>query len=65
MNKSTIHESFANLTSFKKAIKGQSGLTFDMIDNEKMLVTYEPVNVFQNTFVVLLMHPVSDTIKPN
>jgi len=65
MNKSTIHESFANLTSFKKAIKGQSGLTLDTIENKNMAVTYDPVQVFQNTFVVLLMHPVSDTIKSN
>lgn len=61
VDKSTIQESFANLTSFNNAMKGQSGLTFDTIENEKMVVTYEPVNVFHNTFVVLLIHSFNDT----
>ena len=55
LNKSTIEESFANLTSFKSAVGGQSGSTTDTIDNTKMLVTYRPVNAFHNTWVVLLM----------
>ena len=55
VNKSTIPESFANLTSFRNAIQGQSGLTLDTVEEKKMSVTYEPVKVFQNTFVVLLM----------
>jgi hypothetical protein len=57
-NKSMIPESFANLTSFKNAINGQSGLTLDTIENENMSVSYDRVKVFQNTFVVLLMQPV-------
>jgi hypothetical protein len=65
VNKSTIPESFANLTSFRNAIDGQSGLTLDMIDNKNMSVTYEPVKVFQNTFVVLLMQSVDEMGKPN
>ena len=55
LNKSTIEESFSNLTSFKSAVGGQSGSTTDTIDNTKMLVTYQPVNLFHNTWVVLLM----------
>ena len=55
LNKSTIEESFSNLTSFKSAVGGQSGSTTDIIDNTKMLVTYQPVNAFHNTWVVLLM----------
>lgn len=53
--KSNISESFANLKSFKNAINGQSGWTIDTINNSKMVVTYHPVKVLQNTFVVLLM----------
>ena len=64
-NKSTIPESFANLTGFKNAINGQSGLTFDIIDNKNMSVSYEPVKVFQNTFVVLLMKSVDEKGKSN
>lgn len=65
VNKSTIPESFANLTSFKNAINGQSGLTLDTVEEKKMSVTYEPVKVFQNTFVVLLMKSVDEMGKPN
>lgn len=57
MNKSETAESFATLNSFKNAINGQSGSIIDMVDNTKMLVTYQPVNVFHNTWVVLLMQP--------
>ncbi|MDW3645374.1 MAG: cache domain-containing protein [Nitrososphaeraceae archaeon] len=57
INKSTIPESFANLKSFKAAIGGQAGSTIDTVDNTKMLVAYQPVNAFHNTWVVLLMQP--------
>lgn len=56
-NKSKTQESFANLSSFKNAINGQSGSTIDTVDNTKMLVTYQPVKVFNNTYAVLLMQP--------
>ncbi|MGA9154494.1 MAG: cache domain-containing protein [Candidatus Nitrosopolaris sp.] len=55
ITKSKIPESFANLNSFKNAINGQSGSTIDTVNNKKMLVTYQPVKVFHNTWVVLLM----------
>jgi hypothetical protein len=55
ITKSKIPESFANLNSFKNAINGQSGSTIDTVNNKKMLVTYEPVIVFHNTWVVLLI----------
>jgi hypothetical protein len=64
-NKSTIPESFANLTSFRNAINGESGVTLDTIENENITVTYVPVEVFQNTFVVLLMQPVDATDESN
>jgi len=57
MNKSETAESFATLNSFKNAINGQSGSIMEMVDNTKMLVTYQPVNAFHNTWVVLLMQP--------
>ena len=55
INKSKTPESFATLASFKNAINGQSGSIIDMVDNTKMLVTYKPVKIFHNTWVVLLM----------
>ena len=57
INKSTNPESFANLKGFKAAIGGQAGSTIDTLDNTKMLVAYQPVNAFHNTWVVLLMQP--------
>jgi hypothetical protein len=55
VNKSTIPESFSNLKGFKAAISGQTGSMVDMMDKIKMVVTYQPVNAFHNTWVVLLM----------
>jgi len=57
INKSKISTSFANLTSFKDAINGRSGSEIDTIDNTKMLVIYQSIKVFHNTWVVLLMQP--------
>jgi hypothetical protein len=57
INKSTTPESFANLSSFKDATKGQAGSTIDTANNTKMLVAYQPVKVFNNTWAVLLMRP--------
>ncbi len=59
INKSKTPESFANFNSFKNAINGQSGSIIDAIDNNtKMLITYQPLKVFHNTWVVLLMQPI-------
>lgn len=58
INKSETAESFATLNSFKNAINGKSGSTIDTVDNTKMLVTYHPVEVFHNTWTVLLMQPI-------
>jgi len=58
INKSKSAESFAALNSFKNALNGKSGSTIDTIDNTKMLVTYQPVKVFHNTWIVLLMQPI-------
>jgi hypothetical protein len=30
----------------------------DMVDNTKMLVTYQPVRAFHNTWIVLLMQSI-------
>jgi hypothetical protein len=57
INKNTTPESFANLSSFKDATNGQAGSTIDTANNTKMLVAYQPVKVFNNTWAVLLMRP--------
>ena len=59
INKNRSSESFANLNSVKNAISGQFGSIIDIVDNNtKMLVTYQPLKVFHNTWVVLLMQPI-------
>lgn len=58
INKSKTPESFANLNSFKNAIKGQSGSIIDIVDHAKMLVTYKPIKIFHNTWIVLFMQPI-------
>lgn len=55
INRSKTLESFATLKSFKNAINGKSGSIMDIVDNTKMLVTYQPVNAFHNTWAILLM----------
>lgn len=55
INKSKIPESFSELNSFRNAIKGESGSTIDTVGNSTMMVTYQPVSVFHNTWLVLLM----------
>lgn len=58
IDRSTTPESFANLNSFKNAIiNEQSGTVMDKVDGKTMLITYQPVKAFQNTYVVLLMQP--------
>ena len=57
-NKSKTAESFATLNSFKNALNGKSGSTIDIVYNTKMLVTYQPVRVFHNAWIVLLMQPI-------
>ena len=55
INKNTIPESFSNLRGFKAAISRQTGSMIDTVDNTKVVVAYQPVNAFHNTWVVLLM----------
>jgi len=58
ISKSETPESFTNLNSFKDAISGKAGSIIDTINNNsKMLVAYQPVKAFHNTWVVLLMQP--------
>jgi hypothetical protein len=60
VDKANTAESLATLASFKHAaIDGQSGSTVETVDNNntKMIVTYQPVKAFHNTWAVLLMQP--------
>jgi hypothetical protein len=52
------NESFANLQSFRNVVEaGKSGSTIETINDNKMLIFYEPVKFSSTTWAVLLMQP--------
>ncbi|GKS61829.1 hypothetical protein YTPLAS21_12870 [Candidatus Nitrosocosmicus sp.] len=52
-------ESFSNLMSFQNAIEGKSGSLTEYVNQEKMLVSYYPMDAIQNRWIVLLMQPIN------
>jgi Cache domain len=55
------NESFANLQSFRNAVEGgKPGFTVETVNNNKMLIFYEPVKFRSTTWGVLLMQPYND-----
>lgn len=52
-------ESFSNLISFQNAIEGKSGSLTEYVNQEKMLVSYYPMDAIQNKWIVLLMQPIN------
>jgi len=48
-------ESFSNLKSFQNAIKGKSGSIMEEINQEKMLISYYPMDAIQNRWIILWM----------
>ena len=58
LNKNS-NEPFANLQSFRNAVDGRkSGSTIETINDNKMLIFYEPVKFRSTTWAVLLMQPI-------
>jgi hypothetical protein len=57
-NSSNTFESFDRLVSFKNAINGETGTTIESLegdDDTRAIISYKPVDVFHNTWVVLVM----------
>lgn len=52
------NESFSDLKSFQNAIEGKFGSVIEGINQEKMLVSYYPMDALQNRWAILWMHPV-------
>jgi Cache domain len=50
-------ESFVNLNSFKYGISGKNGNSTEVINGTKFLITYSPVEILSNTWIVMLMQP--------
>jgi hypothetical protein len=50
-------ESFVNLNSFKNGITGKNGNSIEVINGTKFLITYSPVEILSNTWIVMVMQP--------
>jgi hypothetical protein len=50
-------KSFSNLHGFKNALVGEFGSIVEMINGNKVIVSYHPVKTLTNTWVVLLLQP--------
>ncbi len=59
----TSNETFANITSFKNAINGESGSITEMINGNMMVVSYYPVKAFSNVWAVLSMESYIDEVS--
>jgi hypothetical protein len=55
-------ESFSNLKSFQNAIEGKFGSMVEEVNQEKMLISYYPMDAIQNRWIILWMQPISNTI---
>ena len=55
-------ESFSNLKSFQNAIEGKFGSMVEEVNQEKMLISYYPMDAIQNRWIILWMQPVSSII---
>ena len=56
-------ESFFNLESFQNAIKGMSGSMVEEVNQEKMLISYHPMDAIQNRWIILWMQPITSDIN--
>ena len=50
-------ESFSHLKSFQNAVEGKFGSMVEYVNQEKMLVSYYPMDAIQNRWIILLIQP--------
>jgi hypothetical protein len=50
-------KSFSNLHGFKNALAGGFGSIVEMINGNKVIVSYHPVKTLTNTWAILLLQP--------
>jgi hypothetical protein len=50
-------KSFSNLHGFKNALVGEFGSIVEMINGNKVIVSYHPVKTLTNTWAILLLQP--------
>lgn len=59
-------ESFSNLRSFQNAIEGKFGSMVEQVNQEKMSVSYYPMDAIQNRWIILWMQqPINSSIIDN
>lgn len=56
-----MNESFANLTSFQRAIRGESGSVIEEVadQEQKKIISYYPVDALNDKWAILWMQPVN------
>jgi hypothetical protein len=56
-------ESFSNLKSYQNAFEGKFGAVVEEVNQEKMLISYYPMDAIQNRWVILWMQPIEGDIE--
>lgn len=62
-----MNESFANLTSFQRAIRGESGSVIEEVadQGQKKIISYYPVDALNDKWAILWMQPVNGSNNNN
>jgi hypothetical protein len=58
-------ESFSSLRSFQNALEGKFGSVVEQINQEKVHVSYYPMDAIQNRWIILLIQPINDIYTEN
>ncbi|MDQ2685005.1 MAG: cache domain-containing protein [Thermoproteota archaeon] len=58
-------ESFSSLRSFQNALEGKFGSVVEQINQEKLHVSYYPMDAIQNRWIILLIQPINDIYTEN
>lgn len=59
------NESFSSLRSFQNALEGKFGSVVEQINQEKVHVSYYPMDAIQNRWIILLIQPINDIYTEN
>lgn len=59
-----MNESFANLMSLQRAIRGESGSVIEEVNQEQKLISYYPVEALNDKWAILWMQPIKGSNIP-
>ncbi|HZD36989.1 MAG TPA: cache domain-containing protein, partial [Nitrososphaeraceae archaeon] len=60
-----MNESFADLMSFQRAIRGESGSVIEEVDQEPKIISFYPVEALNDKWAILWMQPVKGSSNDN